>query len=320
MGADPDFTIILASRNRAEHLREALPPLGTQKTGREFTYEVLVVDNGSSDHTRRVVEELSLHFPAPLRYAFEGRAGKPWALNTGLAQARGTLLAFTDDDVLVTASWLWALWSCFLEEKADAVTGRVLPRWTSERPAWLTDQAFRQIEGMGCIDWGETRCSSTQHDCRWVGGNMAIRREAAVRIGGFDVRMVRGQDTELYRRALREGLTVFYEPAAVGYHKIPAERLTPAYFRRWRHQAGYYSVYFLPWHTIHLLTIMPLWRYQRTWQLLWTWLKRTLRGSPWWERFHFELLLREDLTIWWRRIQLWPRWWLTVLTRRSYMP
>ncbi len=316
----PDITVIIATRNRAGDLRQTLETLAGQETNGAFTYDILIVDNGSTDETRQAVETLQPAFPVPLHYLYEGRAGKSWALNAGMRVARGAIFAFTDDDVLLAASWLWALRSCFLEEEADAVTGKVLPRWTSGCPAWLTDEAFHQIGGMGCIDWGQTRCSSTRHDCSWVGGNMAIRRQAAQRIGGCDVRMVRGQDTEWYLRAVREGLTVFYEPAAVGYHKIPAERLTPAYFRLWRHRAGYYNVYLLPWHTIHLLTIMPLWRYQRTWHLLGIWLKRTLRGSPWWERFHFELLLREDLTIWRRRIQLWPRWWLTVLTRRSYMP
>ncbi len=319
-GAPPDMTVIIATRNRAGNLRQTLETLAGQETNGAFTYEILVIDNGSTDETRQVVEGLQPTFPVLLHYVYEGRAGKPWALNTGMRVARGAIFAFTDDDILVGERWLLAYWLCFAEEQADGVTGRILPRWTSERPAWLTDEAFRQIGGMGCIDWGQTRLSSTQHDCRWVGGNMAIRRDVVQRIGGYDTRLVRAQDTEYYCRCIDHGLAVVYEPAALVYHKIRAERMTPQSFRRWRHMTGYYHAYLLPWHKTHLLTIMPLWRYQRTWQLLSIWLKRTLRGSPWWERFHFELLLREDLTIWRRRIQLWPRWCLTVLTGRSYMP
>jgi glycosyltransferase involved in cell wall biosynthesis/predicted DCC family thiol-disulfide oxidoreductase YuxK len=312
-GAAPDVSVIIATRNRASSLAELLETLAAQQTGGAFTFEVLVMDNGSTDATRETVERLRATFPAPLRYAYEERAGKPWALNAGLQLAQGRLLAFADDDVRAEPGWLAGLWRCAAESGADAVTGRVLPQWIGGRPGWLTDEAFRQIGGMGCIDWGEQRVSVRgRRDCRWVGGNMAIRREAAERLGGFDVRMLRGQDTEYYRRALAQGLHIVYEPSAVVYHQIPAERLTPAYFRQWRDRSGNYQAHLIPWKRSHLLTIMPLWRYGKTLLLLRLWAQAWLRRRPWWQRFSYELMLREDLSTWRRRLQLWPGWWRTA--------
>jgi GT2 family glycosyltransferase len=268
-----------------------------------------------------VVERLADAYPVPLRYAYEGQAGKPWALNRGLEEAAGAVFVFTDDDILPSPGWLRALWTCLQDEAADAVTGRVLPQWEGARPAWLTDEVFGQLGGMGCVDYGEARAGSDQRrDTRWVGGNLAIRREAARRLGGFDLRMLRGQDTEYHRRALGAGLRIVYEPAAVVHHRIPAERLTPAYFRRWRDRMGAYQSYFVPWKVSHLMTVMPLWRYRMLLWLAAQWLGRVVARRPWWERFQYELFLREAFSVWVRRLQLWPRWWLTVVTGRSYLP
>ena len=141
-GDGPDLTVIVATRNRADSLSSLLARLAGQDTRGRFTYEVLIADNGSTDATRRVVDEHAASYPVSLRYVYEPRVGNPWALNTATPRARGAILAFTDDDIVPEPSWLHALWTCFDEEKADAVAGRVLPEWHAVRPAWLTDEAF----------------------------------------------------------------------------------------------------------------------------------------------------------------------------------
>jgi GT2 family glycosyltransferase len=317
----PDFTVILATRNRAAQLARILPRLGAQATGGAFAYDVLVVDNGSTDETRRLVDGCRGIFPVPLHCVYEGQAGKSNALNTGMAEALGRIFAFTDDDTRPASNWLQALWTCFCEEPAVAVTGKVPPQWIVPPPAWLTEEAFRGIGALGCVDHGARRLRSTDgQDCRWVGGNLAIRREAAERVGPFDVRLERGQDTDYYRRAVAAGLAVVYEPAAIVYHEIPPERLTKDYFRHWYHRAGRYRAELLPWKRQHLVTIMPRERYRRMASSARGWLGCRPRGGPWWQQFRYELMLREDLSTWFRRLQLWPRWWLTVLTGRSFMP
>jgi glycosyltransferase involved in cell wall biosynthesis len=312
--------VIVATRNRAAHLAHVLPRLGEQVTEGAFAYEVLVIDNGSSDDTRRVIERSCLAFPVPLRYVCERRVGKSHALNTGMAHAGGRILAFTDDDARPTPGWLHALWACFIAEQPEAVAGRVVPHWAAPAPPWLTDHVFWRIGAQGCVDHGPRRLHSARlEDCRWVGSNLAIRRDAAERLGRFDVRLRRGQDTEYYRRAVDAGLAVVYEPAALIYHVIPPERLTKAYYRRWYHRAGTYQAHLMPWRRQHLLTIVPVEHYQKMWGLWQQWRTLRRRRKPWWRQFKHELLLRREVGVWWGRLQLWPRWWLTVLTGRSFL-
>ncbi len=317
----PDITVIIVTRNRAVHLAEVLERLRSQETRGAFTFDVLVVDNGSTDDTRAVARDGTRTLPVPLRYAHEPRVGRPYALNTGMARAAAPIFAFTDDDTLPTPTWLYALWACLGEERADAVTGRVLPHWMASRPAWLTDEALREIGRLGCQDHGPTRVRTRERDrCRWLTSNLMLRRDAAGRLGGWDVRLPYYQDTEYYDRAIRAGLDVVYEPAAVVYHKIGPERLTPAYFRRRRRLGGPYQSQRAGWRKRHLVTIMPLGLYGKVWHAAMGWVTCALRGEPWWRRFKHELLLREALGTWGYRLRLWPRWCLTVLTGRSFMP
>ena len=325
MTTAPDISVIIATRNRAGYLRECLAHLAAQETGGRFTYEVVIVDNGSIDATPGAVETLQPGFPVCLRYLYEGRAGKPWALNAGMGAARGAIFAFTDDDILPTPTWLSALWCCLQEERVDGVAGKVAPLWMGPRPAWLTDETLTRVNtmGLGCIDHGESRRRSADgQDCRWVGGNMAIRREVLQRLGPFDVRLLRqggaprGEDSEYYERCLRAGLLVGYEPSALAHHKIGSERLTLGYFRSWRHQSGYANAALLPWKASHLVTVMPIWRWRIIVLAVHGWLKAVATRRSWWERFYAELKVREELGVWRRRFQQWPREWLAVVRGR----
>ena len=308
------ISVIVATRNRAASLKELLESLATQQTDAQAAYEVLVIDNGSTDDTRQTVEALQIGFPAPLRYHYEPRPGKPWALNAGMALAHGAILAFTDDDVVASPSWLSALHRCFLEERVDAVTGKILPCWLAPRPAWLTDRAFRSVATLGCVNHGSVRRRTLDgQDCRWVGGNLAIRREATVRVGDYDVRMARSQDMEYYHRCLAQGLLICYEPDAVVFHKVGPERMTPTYFRQWRRRTGYYNAAQMSWQARDLVTVMPLWWYRVSGRLAWRWLRAVVVRRTWLERFRWELLLQEQLGVLGYRIQMWPSRWRNVL-------
>ena len=310
----PDISIILATRNRAESLRDTLAALARQETGGTFTYEVLVVDNGSTDSTRRVVETLQPAFPAPLRYLYEPRPGKPFALNTGLPQARGQVFAFLDDDIVPSPTWLASLRTCFVEEAADGVAGRIIPDWVDGRPEWLTDDVMRALGTLGCLDFGPARTVMTD-DGWWVGGNMAFRRELAARLGGYDVRRLRGQDVELFHRFIQAGVKIVYEPSAVARHRIGAYRLTPAHFRRWHERSGYYRAYSWPWKPKHLVTLMPLYAYRDLLRCLSRWWLMRREGEQRWLRFAYECKARALWQALVHRLQLWPQGCLTVLKR-----
>ena len=98
------FSIVVATYNRAADLRETLTSLATLSPNGDW--EVIVVDNNSTDNTRTIIETAAAQFPVNLRYVFEARQGRSPALNAGIRAARGRIIATTDDDVRVAPDWL----------------------------------------------------------------------------------------------------------------------------------------------------------------------------------------------------------------------
>src|SRR5579863_4847408 len=115
-------TVILCTYNRCHVLSKALESAAASKLPPSYQWQVLVVDNNSPDRTREVVEDFAQHNPGRFRYLFESKQGKSNALNTGIREAEGDILAFMDDDVTVDPSWLYNLTSV-LEDETWAGTG-----------------------------------------------------------------------------------------------------------------------------------------------------------------------------------------------------
>ncbi|MCA1628382.1 MAG: glycosyltransferase family 2 protein, partial [Acidobacteria bacterium] len=136
-----DITLIVCTFNRSGDLRELMQGALAQETGGLFGYEVLVVDNNSTDDTRRVVESFIARGHDHLRYLFEGRQGRSNALNTGLDAVRGAVYALADDDLLLPKDYLMKVFTAFqAHPEVSFVGGKVLPLWKSDVPAWLTQQ------------------------------------------------------------------------------------------------------------------------------------------------------------------------------------
>ena len=98
------YTVLIATYNRASHLRETLRDLAQLRCSE--AWEVLVVDNNSSDSTHDVVVDEATRFPVDLRYLFEPVQGKPAALNSGIKASRGEIICFIDDDMRAEPDWL----------------------------------------------------------------------------------------------------------------------------------------------------------------------------------------------------------------------
>jgi glucosyl-dolichyl phosphate glucuronosyltransferase len=230
------FSILIATYNRAAVLRDTLANLARLRPG--APWEVIVVDNNSPDHTRDVVERAAASYPVPLRYAFEAEQGRSAALNTAFRLAQGNILVTTDDDVRVDPDWLNRIDAGLTAQKCDYVGGCVLPIWGAEPPRWLPKINGQLWAVIALLDYGS---APLRFGTRVpLGVNMAMRRAAIDRVGGFDPRIGRkagtllGQEVrEWCLRAHAAGLTGYYVPDIVVHHIIPAERLTKAYFRRW---------------------------------------------------------------------------------------
>lgn len=238
-----DATVLIATHNRSRLLDETLTCLAEMPVSPALAWEVIVIDNNSTDGTRATVEGHQHTFPVPLRYLSERHQGRSSALNAGIAQARGRVLAFTDDDVRVQDGWLDAACGPLLGESpaADYAGGPVRPIWEVPPPKWL-DQTRGDLWGTIAIqDHGPV--TMRYEDARKVplGANMAVRAEVLDVVGGFRAdlgraggRLVLGQEVpEWLMRARRAGFGGLYVPAMEVHHHIPAGRLTPRYFRRW---------------------------------------------------------------------------------------
>jgi glycosyltransferase involved in cell wall biosynthesis len=235
------FSIVIATYNRAADLRATLDSLaGLRPRG---GWEVIVVDNNSTDDTHAVVERAASAFPAPLRYLFEPEQGRSPALNTGIRAATGEIIATTDDDVRVEPDWLDRAAEGLERLDCDYVGGRVLPIWGAAPPPWLPDHGGKHWAVIALLDYG---AQPIEFGARVpLGVNMAFRREAVGRAGLFDERTGRRAGTLLGQevrewciRARAAGLRGFYLPQLAVRHLIPAARLNKAYFRRWFYWRG----------------------------------------------------------------------------------
>ena len=239
-----DATVLICTYNRANLLGETLDSIRATRTS--LRWEVLVVDNNSSDGTREVVSSRIAEFPVRLRYLFEPRQGKSNALNTGLAATDAPIVVFTDDDVRVGARWLEAACRPMLEDSGvDYTGGPVLPIWERPRPDWLDSTRSDLWGTLAILDYGPERFVFEERRRVPLGANMAVRRTLIDRIGGFDPSLGRtgnsllGQEqAEFFCRSRGIGARGVYVPEASLQHHVPARRLTPGYFLRWWYWKG----------------------------------------------------------------------------------
>ena len=256
------ISAVVCTYNRSRSLRETLECLAAQQAD-GFDYEVVVVDNHSTDDTKAAVASCQAAFGGRLRYVFEPRQGKPYALNTGVRAATGELIAFTDDDTKPDPSWLRSLRDTILAFDADCAYGKILPLWMGERPEWLGEYFLRRL---ALLDRGEEPFIVTSTGLEFYGANVAIRKEALARVGEFNVhlgnrgRRIGGEeDEDLFLRLLASGARVVYTPHAVVHHKVPPERMSPAYFWRWHFGHGMAEAYLTPCERGKGLLGIPFW-------------------------------------------------------------
>ncbi|HEU4829915.1 MAG TPA: glycosyltransferase family A protein [Gemmatimonadales bacterium] len=243
MSSAVEASIIICTFNRAAEIGLVLDDLAAQAGIGARRYEVLVVDNNSTDATRDVVAAKACGAPCPVRYVREPRQGKSLALNRGVAEARGGILVFTDDDVRIPPTWLAAMLAPFEDAACMGVAGAVLPRWTASRPSWVSeDEPYRMMAAIVRYWLGPDPLRATVPP---IGANCAWRREVFERYGGYRTdlgpggkRAPLGEDTEFGLRVMTGGESVRYEPAALVHHPVAPERLTRRYFTDWYFQSG----------------------------------------------------------------------------------
>ena len=232
-------SVVICTYNRSGWLDTTLRSLSRSVTDR--TWDIVVVDNNSTDDTKSVVDRHTAVSAVPVTYLFEPRQGKSNALNTGMARAAGHVFVFTDDDVEVDPGWLDAACDALEQEHGiDYVGGPVEPMWEAPPPRWFDARRSDLWGTLAILDYGPASFVFEDRQRVPLGVNMAVRRGLVDRVGGFHPELGRrgksllGQEqAEFFSRARAGGVRGRYVPAMKVRHHVPASRVTLTYFLRW---------------------------------------------------------------------------------------
>lgn len=232
-----DISVVLSTYNRCDILPRALERFAQQQTPAGLNYEVIVVDNNSTDATKAVVETFVAR-DNRFRYVFEPRQGLSYGRNCGIENARAELLAFTDDDVEVAPDWIAQMHRALHRyPQAEFVGGRVLPSATVPLPGW----AHRKMAPFALQDLGDQPLQLAANDRRClIGACLGVRRRAFDRYGVFAIETQRvkdgvgsTEDADWETQVWNAGGHGMYVPEIVVYSPLSNRRLTKAYHRRW---------------------------------------------------------------------------------------
>ncbi len=228
----PRITAIICTHNRADYLERALESLANQSLPPE-QFEVLVVDNASTDQTAAVCAKWLKRF-ANFHHVREDRLGLSWARNAGAAASRAPYVAYLDDDARADRDWLKHLLEAF--EQSDSppacIGGRVWLDWEKAAPSWLPERYYSLYT---FVDHGAEDRPLAEAEYL-VGANIAFRRDVLLATGGFDTNLGRkgsmllsGEESAIVNTLRQRSLPVHYCGRAVVYHAVPPSRRK----RRW---------------------------------------------------------------------------------------
>lgn len=232
------LSVILCTYNRSKRLKTALESIAASGLPAGAEWEVIVVDNNSTDDTREVIGNFCLSHPR-FRYVFEVEQGLSNARNRGIREARGEVVAFADDDVSVDPGWLYQLTRQLDDPKWAGAGGRIRPQRTLELPHWVRLEGAFSMGGAvaALFDRGDKPCELHEPP---YGTNMAYRKTMFAKHGYFRTdlgrnsnSMIGKEDTEFGERLLSCGEHLWYAPSALVYHPILPERLNKKYFLAW---------------------------------------------------------------------------------------
>ncbi len=236
----PDIQIsaIICTHNRDTYLGAAIDSLLQQ----DFTanFEIVIVDNGSSDNTRQVVEKRTTD--PRIKYIYEPTIGLSVARNTGAKVAQGEILAYLDDDAVASQSWLRVLYTAYQEYPKIAIAGgKITLIWPigMEIPRWLSSGLSANL---GAYDLGDQINFIQEPGATPRGLNYSVRRSFLEEVGGFDHHLGRvgknllsNEELQMTEFALQKGWLVAYLPEALVAHNVAPERLQRSWFlsRSW---------------------------------------------------------------------------------------
>jgi len=239
-------TVIVCTHNRGRLLSEGLPEILAQQLP-AGPYEVLVVDNASTDDTPDRFGDLLERYPGRIRYIREDRLGLSSARNAGIRHANGRIVAFIDDDAVPDHGWLASLVSALEDPMVACAGGPVIPLLQGDLPPWFSASLETYIS---VFDKGSEPVPLTYNEYP-RGVNIAFRKTVFRGVGLFSVSFGRKgrslmsyEEIELCYRIERAGWTILYVPGASVRHTVHADRLSRDWFLRRFYWQGKSEAYF----------------------------------------------------------------------------
>ena len=220
-----DISVVVCTYNRAEELYKALKSLIMQDGGNAFIYDIIVVDDASTDHTEKIIRDIAGQSKIPVKYILEEGRGIARARNRGISESTGEWIAFFDDDQIAETDWLNQLISAAKKTGADCVGGRMVLDLPSGEPLSTICRAI-----FGEMNYGDEPIECTRKKLLPSGGNILLRRSVIDTVGSFDeARIYGGEDHDFLARVCKQGLKMWSTPKAIVHHIIPAYRLKRNY-------------------------------------------------------------------------------------------
>jgi glycosyltransferase involved in cell wall biosynthesis len=234
-----DLSIIIPTRNRPEDLAKMLQSLSSAEKA-DMAFEVLVVDNNSQEALAKQNRDIVNRAELPVRYVEERIPGKSAALNSGVNLARGEMIAFLDDDVVIHRDYFQGVKKS-LNLTADVLGGRVFATWPHTPPKWISRSGHLRNSWGPIVahDYGDRPMAYNDAMRLPIGCNVLCKRELFERYGRFDVRLgpgaspgiLGGEETDLLKRFRAAGARLIYTPWIAVDHPVTSERMTKKYFR-----------------------------------------------------------------------------------------
>jgi glycosyltransferase involved in cell wall biosynthesis len=235
---DVDISVVICCYNSAGVLPQTLAHLGNQAVDSRVRWEIVVVDNASTDGTADVANAWAATAVVPLRVVTEPRLGVGYARLRGIAEARGEIISFVDDDNWLEPGWIQTAYDVMrAHPEVGALGGFVAPEFESARPPWFAPVAYLYAVGPDARLSGDVTT-----DCLLCGAGLSVRRSAMadIRRKGFTAISVSrkgrdvgsGEDAEMTHSLRLAGWRLWIDPRLRIRHFLPVRRLDWQYARR----------------------------------------------------------------------------------------